>query len=335
MKRNETTSTVTTTEPLGSSPILEEFLSHIDLERGLSSHTVNAYRRDLLEFARQSGGKLSGASISVGSVNKYLKSLDLAGRRPATVARKISTLRAFISFLGERGYLPADSPTDIRAPKLVSYHPGSLTVNQIENILGLPDESTALGQRDAALLETLYGAGLRVSEAVTLTLAGYMPEAGFLRVQGKGQKERLTPIGSRMREKIESYLADGREKILKDKFSDYVFLNSRAGALSRVSAFRLVRRYAQLAGVTSDISPHSFRHSFATHLLEGGADLRVVQELLGHSDISTTQVYTHPDRDYLRSAVRAFHPLESALAESRAESRKKSKNGIAKTGKSD
>lgn len=302
------------TTPQVSPPALEEFLAHLDLERGLSEHTLGAYRRDLLEFTTSSGGKLSGASITVGAVNKFIKSLEAAGRRPATVARKISTLRAFMSYLRERGSLSADAPTEVRAPKLVSYHPGSMTVTQIEKILALPDESTALGQRDGALLETLYGAGLRVSEAVSLTLAEYMPEAGFLRVRGKGQKERLTPIGSRMREKIERYLADGREAILKNKFNDHIFLNARAGALSRVSAFRLVRRYAALAGVTREISPHSFRHSFATHLLEGGADLRVVQELLGHSDISTTQVYTHPDREYLRSAVREFHPLESAGA---------------------
>lgn len=291
---------------------LEEFLAHLDLERGLSEHTLSAYRRDLLEFGGRCGAKLDGAGITVGAVNKYLKFLESAGRRPATVARKISTLRAFMNFLQDRGLLRSEAPTEIRAPKLVSYHPGSLTVKQIETILAAPDESTALGQRDSALLETLYGAGLRVSEAVELTLAEYMPEAGFLRVRGKGQKERLTPIGSRMRERIERYLVGGREEILKNKVSDYIFLNARGGGLSRVSAFRLVRRYAGLAGVDRDISPHSFRHSFATHLLEGGADLRVVQELLGHSDISTTQVYTHPDRDYLKSAVREFHPLESA-----------------------
>ncbi|MBN4076623.1 tyrosine-type recombinase/integrase [Gemmatimonas aurantiaca] len=217
-----------------------------------------------------------------------------------------------MSYLRDRGSALDKAPSEIRAPKLVSYHPGSLTVHQIERIFELPDETTALGQRDSALLETLYGAGLRVSEAVGLRLSEYMPEAGFLRIRGKGQKERLTPIGTSMRKKIEAYLADGREKILKDRVSEFVFLNARGGGLSRISAFRTVRRYAGLAGVKTEISPHSFRHSFATHLLDGGADLRVVQELLGHSDITTTQIYTHPDREYLKSAIRAFHPLESA-----------------------
>ena len=294
--------------------LISEFLSHLDLERGLSPHTLSAYRRDLLSFLKERRGDLAGASV--GDVNRFLSSMDSAGSRPATVARKLSSVRRFFAYLKEQGKGGSAFPTSLRSPKLASYRPGSISVERIESMLSVIDLSVPLGLRDRALLETLYGAGLRVSEAVSLSAVSYMPEAGFLVVRGKGNKERLTPIGSRMRESLERYLEAGRPALVKGKKSealcDKLFVNNRGGALSRISVFRIVRRYAASAGLGAEISPHSLRHSFATHLLDGGADLRVVQELLGHSDISTTQIYTHPDREFLRSTVREFHPLERA-----------------------
>ncbi len=302
--------------------LIAEFLSHLDLERGLSPHTLSAYRRDLISFSNERRGKL--ASASVGDVNRFLSSLEIAGSRPATVARKLSSVRRFFAYLKEQGKGGAEFPTSLRSPKLVSYRPGSISVEKIESMLAAIDVSLPLGMRDLALVETLYGAGLRVSEAVSLAASSYMPEAGFMVVRGKGNKERLTPIGSRMRQSLERYLETGRPALVKGKKSenlcDKLFVNNRGGALSRISVFRIVRRYAASAGLGDDVSPHSLRHSFATHLLDGGADLRVVQELLGHSDISTTQIYTHPDREFLRSTVREFHPLERAVAPTSEES---------------
>lgn len=292
--------------------LIAEYLSHLDLERGLSPHTLSAYRRDLFSFTRECRGDLAGASAS--EVNRFLSSMENAGSRPATVARKLSSVRRFFAYLKEQGKGGAAFPASLRSPKLVSYRPGSISVEKLASLLAAIDDSFPLGMRDRALLETLYGAGLRVSEALSLSVSSYMPEAGFLVVRGKGNKERLTPIGSRMRQSLERYLGGGRPSLVKGKSNetlcDRLFVNNRGGALSRISVFRIVRRYA--AGLGIEISPHSLRHSFATHLLEGGADLRVVQELLGHSDISTTQIYTHPDREYLRSIVREFHPLERA-----------------------
>lgn len=289
--------------------LLSEYLSHLDLERGLSENTVAAYRRDLSAFIAICSVPVARAGAR--DVQSFLKDLESRGARPATVARKISALRMFQSYLQEKGLGGKQFPAEIRPPRLVSYRPGALSALQIEAMFSGPDTTTASGQRDHALLECLYSAGLRVSEALSLTTSSYLPEAGFLTIRGKGGKERLAPVGSQMKHSLERYLQEGRAKLIKKSTTESMFLNMRGGALSRISAFRLVRRYALEAGITSYTSPHSLRHSFATHLLEGGADLRVIQELLGHSDISTTQVYTHPDRDFLRSTVRAFHPLES------------------------
>ncbi|MFQ5606395.1 MAG: tyrosine recombinase [Candidatus Zixiibacteriota bacterium] len=295
--------------------LINEFLSHLDLEKGLSTNTLAAYRRDLLGFVRHCRGELAGASV--GDINRFLSALENEGARPATVGRKLSSVRGLFAYLKERGKGGRNFLTSLRAPRLVSYHPGSFTVTQIQTMLAQIEPNTPLGQRDRALLETLYGAGLRVSEAVSLTVSGFMPEAGFLVVRGKGNKERLSPIGSRMRESVQRYLERGRPALVKERNCERLFVNNRGGSLSRVSVFRIVRRNALKAGISGDVSPHGLRHSFATHLLEGGADLRVVQELLGHSDISSTQIYTHPDREYLRSVVRSFHPLESSKSGAR------------------
>ncbi len=296
------------TQAVAKVAAVEEYLSFLDLERGLSANTLAAYRRDLQDFIGSCRGSVTKSDAR--DVNKFLSALDKRGARPATVARKISAVRSFAAYMKERSLGGQELPQEIRTPSLVKYHPGALSVEQITRILDLPDTKTPLGQRDSALLETLYGAGLRVSEAVNLTVSNFMPEAGFIVVRGKGNKERIAPVGNRMREALELYISDGREKLIKNQTQGALFVNARAGALSRISAFRLVKRYAAEAGISSNISPHSFRHSFATHLLDGGADLRVVQELLGHSSITTTQIYTHPDKEFLRSTVRAFHPLE-------------------------
>lgn len=296
--------------------LIEEYLAYLDLERGVSRHTLDAYRRDLTGFAELCGGRLSDASVR--EINQYMAHMDSVGVRPATVARKLSALRGFYHYLKRHGKGGKAFPEKIRAPKLVSYHPGALSVTQVEQILNEIQTDTVLGIRDLALVETLYGSGLRVSEAIGLELSSLVREAGFLIVRGKGQKERMTPIGSRMRKSLTDYIENSRPALLgakpSSRSSSKLFLNNRGSALSRVSVFRMVRKYAILAGIKTEISPHSLRHCFATHLLEGGANLRVVQELLGHSDISTTQMYTHPDREFLRATLREFHPLERATS---------------------
>ncbi|MBN4057159.1 tyrosine recombinase [bacterium AH-315-J21] len=317
MKEANTQEAAATTAALKQSHLaLEEYLSFLDLERGLSANTVSAYRSDLSAFIAACRGPVTNSGTS--DVNRFLSTLESQGARPATVARKISAVRSFAAYLKDRSLGGAGLPEKIRTPSLVKYRPGAMSVEQITKIMNLPKVDTALGQRDSALLETLYGAGLRVSEAVKLSLSNFMPEAGFLVVRGKGNKERIAPIGRRMSQALTLYISDGREKLVKNHekniamnaIQESLFVNARGGSLSRISAFRVVRKYANLAGAGANISPHSFRHSFATHLLDGGADLRVVQELLGHTSITTTQMYTHPDKEFLRSTVKSFHPLE-------------------------
>ncbi len=286
---------------------LEDYLASLDLEKGLASNSILAYRRDITQFIALTSD-CSSASVTK-RLSLFLSQLEARHVRPASVSRKISAVRGYLAFVARHHGGKEKFPPAVRSPRIGRYHPGALGVDAINRMLGVC-EDTPTGLRDRALIEVLYGAGLRISEALSLTTSSIDPVVGFLTVRGKGDKQRLVPLGGALSRAVRTYCDTGRTSLSKEGAQTALFLNNRGGALSRIGAFRIVRGLAQKAGIVASVSPHLLRHSFATHLLEGGADLRVTQELLGHSDISTTQRYTHPDREHLRATVREFHPLE-------------------------
>lgn len=291
--------------------LVEDYLSILRTERGLAENSITAYRLDLKKYflyLDDRGIALENASSP--QLQQFVKALAETGLERSSIARIISGLRGFYKHLITERILHSD-PTESLELKTPRRHPPEvLSVTEIEAILSQPDRSTAKGVRDAALLEFLYATGARVSEAVGLTLPQLFLADGFVRLFGKGSKERLVPIGKEAIAALESYLATTRPLLVRrDKLTSAVFLNQGRGtALSRMSAWNLIQEYCGAAGIEKVTTPHTFRHSFATHLLEGGADLRIVQELLGHSDISTTEIYTHLDRNYLLEVHRQFHP---------------------------
>lgn len=283
---------------------IEQFLQAVSLEEGLRPNTVEAYRRDLSDFLRFLGRR-SSSRITKNDVISYLNGLYSCGLLPTTVNRRLSALKKYLRFLGER-------PTellDIRGPRLSRKLPVVLSVREVEKILALPDKKDIWQIRDLAILETLYATGMRISELVTLTQSAYVPEVAYIMVTGKGNKERLVPLGSCAIAAIDDYLHDSRPLLTKEKKEcDRLFVTQRGQGFSRSGMWKLIHGYVLKAGIRKKITPHTFRHSFATHLLEGGADLRVVQELLGHASINTTQIYTHLDREYLLEVHRQYHP---------------------------
>jgi integrase/recombinase XerD len=288
----------------------EDFLQYLRLERGLSANTVQAYRSDLAEFVKVT--KIGRPSeLTSRLMNTYLSFLTNAGRKPATIARKVSSVRQLSARLYETGVLAGDPILAFRAPRIARYHPDYLSPTEVASIIEATDPAAASGRRDRMILELLYGCGLRLSELINLRIQDIEFEAGFVRVTGKGDKQRLVPLGDIARQAIEDYLS--REK-LDDTGPDssYLVRTNRKKRFSRTGLWKLIRRCAARAGVTKRVTPHTFRHSFATHLLDGGADLRMVQEMLGHADISTTQIYTTLDREYLIAEHRRYHPRELA-----------------------
>ena len=294
---------------LDPNSIIEQYLQYQELECGLSANSLAAYRRDIDEFRKIFDLK-SGFDISHRQVNEYIQHLTNLNRKPASIARKLSSLKNFFKYLHEKGLARENYFIFARAPKISRYHPDYLSVDEVQRIINRPDVSTELGIRDKAILEILYGAGLRISELINLKMSAVYDEIGFIKIVGKGNKERLVPYGSYARKAVERYLTEVREQKRLETETDILFLSSRKRKFSRTGIWKMIKKYALLAGVNKDVTPHTLRHSFATHLIEGGADLRVVQELLGHSSITTTQIYTQVDKDYLLSIHREYHPRE-------------------------
>ena len=303
-----------TTQMNISESILRDYLQYLELERGLSNHSLEAYRRDINEFNRRlKGGR--GYDISSREVNGYLGWLSKLNRKPTSMARKISSLRNFYKYLRDQGHID-DNPFEYaRVPRIMRYHPDYLSVSDIEKILEQPDRSKNSGLRDRAILEMLYGTGMRISELINLKLSAVYDEIGFIKIVGKGSKERLVPYGRHARAAVDEYLVGVREQLRSDTDGDILFLSSRRRRFSRPGLWKLVKKYVKRAGIIRTVTPHTFRHSFATHMIEGGADLRVVQELLGHASITTTQIYTQVDREYLLSVHRDHHPRERTARE--------------------
>jgi integrase/recombinase XerD len=292
------------------SPLIDEFCDALWLEDGLSRNTLDAYRCDLAQFVlwlKQQQGKDLLASEH-GDVQRYLAHQFRKKTRASSAARLLSSLKRFFRWLQRQNRIAIDPTLNIDTPKLPRNLPKNLTEKDVECLLAAPDVETPRGERDKAMLETLYASGLRVSELVTLKLPQVSQDMGVVRVLGKGSKERLVPLGEEALASVRRYIAVARPVLLAGKASDVLFVTSRGGAMTRQSFWQIIKRYASLAGLNTTISPHVLRHAFATHLLNHGADLRVVQLLLGHSDISTTQIYTHVASERLKQLHSKHHP---------------------------
>ncbi|HLG05943.1 MAG TPA: site-specific tyrosine recombinase XerD [Gemmatimonadales bacterium] len=289
---------------------LGEFRDHLSLEAGNSPNTVENYMRDLrrfLQFAEVKRVRGPGA-VSRPLLRDFVFALKDLGLAPATIRRQVSALRTYFGFLIGEGILLDDPSDRLESPKRGRTLPDVLTVAEIEALLGAPSVDQPLGWRDRALLELGYGAGLRVSELCGLEITQLLFSEGLVRVRGKGGKERMVPVGRQVIGPVSLYLNTIRPGLDHGRSQGRVLLNARGSPLSRVGAWGILRQAARKAGIRKRVTPHTLRHSFATHLLEGGADLRAVQEMLGHADLSTTQIYTHVDREYLRNVHRKFHP---------------------------
>ena len=290
---------------------LKEYKHHLVLEKNLSDHTVTAYLTDVgkLQDFLQKEKQQALLSAQKEHLNDFLEHIHLSHMSPYSQARIVSSLKSFFRYLCQEEYRK-DNPTEfLQAPQLPKYLLDVLSYEEIERMIDHIDLSLPTGHRDRALIETLYGSGLRVSELVQLKLEKLFLDIGFARITGKGDKERLVPLGSDSMKHIKLYLTQERSRWpVQDKHQAYVFLNRRGTRLSRVSVFNLVKKLAQQMGLNKRISPHTFRHSFATHMIARGADLRAVQDMLGHASITTTEIYTHADKAFLRKTIQTFHP---------------------------
>jgi integrase/recombinase XerD len=287
---------------------LSEFLDHLEFERALSPHTVAAYRRDLEPFVTFLGARgRAPATCRESDVRAFFEGGGGDGAA-SSVGRRMAAVRGFCRFLVREERLERDPSVALRTPRRPRTLPDVLSVDEVETLIARAARPGDLGQRDLALIELLYGCGLRASELVTLRVADVDLEAGLVRCTGKGDKERVVPLGSHAAAAVRRYVGGGRRILLRGRRRDELFVNARGAPLTRQGLHYLVRRYVERAALDRRVSPHSFRHSFATHLLAAGADLRSVQEMLGHADVATTQVYTHVTVEHLRETYYATHP---------------------------
>lgn len=288
--------------------LLDQFINYLRIERGLADNTVESYSRDLVRFSKfLVDRQIPLLKVSRDQIEQYVERL---GKRlkARSVARNTSAIKTFFRFLVAEGRIEDNPARLLEIPRTPLKLPWVLTREEIERLLSQPDAGKPIGKRDRAMLESLYATGLRVSELVGLKLSNVNLEAGYVRTLGKGSKERVVPIGEKAVEAIKDYISDGRQVFAKGKHSAYLFLNSKCCPLSRQGFWKMVKKYGDRAGISKKISPHSIRHSFATHLLGAGADLRSVQVMLGHEDISTTQIYTHVSRNQLKKVHEKYHP---------------------------
>lgn len=290
-------------------PWLERFIHYLAIERGLAENTIASYYHDLrqyLAFLGEREARLEEAAPAM--IIAYLERLENNGRKPATISRHLAALKSFYHFLWQAGAIAQDPTTDLETPRLGRRLPRVLSVAEVESLLGQPHTSRPAGLRDKAMLELIYATGMRVTELVSLDIGQLSLEMGFVRCMGKGQKERIVPIGSIAAYWLRRYLEQGRGELLKEGEEEALFVNQQGQRLTRQGFWKILKKYVRQARLGTNITPHTLRHSFATHLLENGADLRVVQELLGHADIATTQIYTHITRRHLREVYKQTHP---------------------------
>ncbi|HVF40411.1 MAG TPA: site-specific tyrosine recombinase XerD [Gemmatimonadaceae bacterium] len=289
---------------------IERFQDFLAIEKGVSPRTSEAYLRDVTRFATFATvkGAATPTTVSSRTLREYIYQLKDLGLSPSSIRRNVSAVRSYFRFMLGEGELVRDPSERLEAPKRWRTLPEVLTADEAVKLITAPDLDEPLAFRDRAMLELGYGAGLRVSEWISIGVRDVLMDEHLVRVFGKGSKERLVPIGRSAIGAVAIYVRELRPRIEKGKGKGVLFLNARGEPLSRMGAWKILKKYVTISGITKRVSPHTLRHSFATHLLEGGADLRAVQEMLGHADISTTQIYTHVDREYLRSVHRQFHP---------------------------
>jgi integrase/recombinase XerD len=289
---------------------VSSFLTYVKVEKGLSSNTISAYRRDLVKFdVFAQKRKLSLEAVSRDDLVDFLAGLYRMNLESRTVARHLVTMRNFFRFAQIQELITTDPSINLESPKIRRSLPGYLRLEEVERLLEQPDSTTALGLRDRAMLEVLYSTGLRVSELIGLRVSDLDSKVGCVRCIGKGDKERIVPVGRKALVMVDKYLRDARPKLLgKLRGSPTLFVNRRGVSLSRVGVWKILSGYGKRAGLRVSLTPHMLRHSFATHLLERGADLRSVQLMLGHADISTTQIYTHVVEERLKQIYKAHHP---------------------------
>ena len=291
--------------------MLDSFHTYLLVIRGLSKNTVESYQRDLVKFTKYLKSKflLDITKVNSNHISDFLTHLNKTGLNIKSINRNIVSIKQFYKYLLMQDLISNDPTENIITPKMKQSLPDVLSLEDIEKLISIPTKKlTYEGIRDSAMLEVLYAAGLRVSELIEIKRKNINLEQGFLIVLGKGSKERLVPLGEQSIEKIISYIENSRQFLIKDKVSDYLFITRRGSNFTRQGFWKLLKNYASQAGILKNISPHTIRHSFATHLLERGADLRTIQLLLGHSDISTTQIYTHVEKERLKDIHKKFHP---------------------------
>lgn len=290
--------------------LLEEFLNYITVEKGLSKNTIMAYRTDLEHFMQhlESKGVKSIDEIKRQDIMDYLLIRKDGGISSNSISRGLVAVKMFYKFLVQEHFVKDDVAGILESPKLIRPLPNVMGMQDVDKLLDAPDLRDWMGIRDKAALELMYATGMRVSELVELTMDGLNLDVGFIKCRGKGDKERIVPIGKKAREAVARYMEKVRPKLLKNKQDPHLFVSRLGKKVSRVSFWKMIKKCRNKARIKRDITPHTLRHSFATHLLEGGADLRVVQEMLGHSDISTTQIYTHINKERLKSIHKQFHP---------------------------
>jgi integrase/recombinase XerD len=298
--------------------IIKKYYTYLKLERGLSENSVAAYMQDLDKLmSYMDSANLSYEQVTYDDLQEFLAGLHDIGIHPRSQARIISGIKSFYHFLVLDDYI-TDDPTELlESPKIGLKLPEVLSVEEINDILNSIDLSTKEGHRNRAMLEVLYSCGLRVSELINLRFSDLYLKEGFIRVEGKGSKQRLVPISDTAIKELNNYFPDRGEATVKKEYSDYVFISKRGTKLSRIMVFHIVKTQTEMAGIKKTVSPHTFRHSFATHLLEGGANLIAIQQMLGHEKITTTEIYTHIDRTFLRKEILEHHPRNISYSTSK------------------
>lgn len=289
--------------------IIKKYKNYLLLERALAANSIDAYMTDLDKLSGfLENENLTVEEVTLDNLQQFVTQLYDLGINARSVARIISGIKSFYGFLALDGYIQSDPTELLETPKIGFKLPTVLSTGEIENIMSVIDLSTKEGQRNRAIIEVLYSCGLRISELINLKFSDLFFDEGFIKVEGKGSKQRLVPISHTAINEIEKYLLYRKHLNIKKGHEDVLFLSNRGTAISRIMIFHFIKQYAEQAGISKTISPHTFRHSFATHLLEGGANIRAIQLMLGHEKITTTEIYTHMDRDFLRQEIIAHHP---------------------------
>lgn len=290
--------------------MIEQFSYYLTVEKGLARNTIDSYRRDLNNFfAFLTREKIaSPREVNRDQITRYLLGLKETGRAPSTISRNVASIRSFFCFLVQEDLIQDNPSQLVKAPRIEKKLPRVLTAREVDRLLQQPREDGQAGSRDKAMLELLYASGIRVSELVSLNVTDFSPEAGFLRCRGKGMKERIVPIGSMAVKYVREYIGGCRQRMLKRGEEKALFLNHHGRRLTRQGFWKILKKYVRQSQLNGEVTPHTLRHSFATHLIENGADLRSVQEMLGHSDISTTQIYTQITRRKIREIYDKTHP---------------------------